>query len=86
MRSTIDQGFNSEPPNSLQPTRSTLKTVKRLSKDWGPLQNAPDSAMAHQKLILSPHPTEAHSPVGTMTLRSIPRWAISVLSLCSPLT
>ena len=35
MRSTIDQGFNSEPPNSLQPTRSTLKSANRLSKDWG---------------------------------------------------
>jgi len=37
MRSTIDQGFNSEPPNSLQPTRSTLKSTNRQSKDWGPL-------------------------------------------------
>ena len=40
MRSTIDQGFNSEPPNSLQPTRSTLKSANRLSKDWGPLHIA----------------------------------------------
>src|SRR5664280_2269812 len=39
-RSTIKQCFNSEPPNSLQPTRSTLKKAKRLSKDWGPLHRA----------------------------------------------